>query len=833
MASKPVRKWASIGVPYVYIAAVRRRASMCVLRRWAQCGRRAGTAGLFFFFSLSLAVAARVEGQQPSPRPAQKRRARGNHRRYVASAIRPASRPILIRTTSDSCVCALSFFARARTRRQPRKKKIRLNSALALLHARARTPRRPPPPAHHDPIQGKERQGRRLHLQHHHRQLRQHLRVLRVHPARLVVRPDHLPEQVRSPATHPPAARADECSRSPSHRHWRYISSFHGPWLQLPPEVLESLAYSNYHAPRPRPIDPAVFFDLVKIRKYVDEATNLAVRAASGVASSAHLKDGGLLGGGAAGVLGLGISGGGPAPRLSRERKHRMRELATQKLARAYKLDEIAASVATMQSASSLEDVAALVLQRSQNDPDAKYVHFFHEKIPSRMLAKCTPLAPLDHVISERPGEGAPLRTRAVTKVFKEDYVGAAADLTAALNVVKLRQTPRSHDLALISTQNSRGSPALSSGRLEDDDQPSSLESQLLFHRASTYLTIATQHIDASLPPKEPKNTAAAVTDSSVSPQPEDPAILAAREAARKAVRINAKRALRDYTKFLTFFDYTPGLTLPPSLSTHDSGLGGHLAIESSPSVPDREAKRLMEVWYPSPSSSTTSSTVSGPPEMVTYTIDSLFSPTPPSDLPPYPSMALVHIASSKPEPEETTEALTYHPLLTDALHSLLLCHSLIGTPPKELTRHAYMVARLCRVADGYPIFLAARSPARADWMEVLKRTPARLDLSAPWEWLCAPAPLVGEGRKEDGGGRWAQEEGKEYPVSTERAGVVVRWIRDSEKRGGHSASGVGVPSAARRRKVKAIEAPPPPPSLPPSPPPLPPVVLDNTIKAG
>ncbi|KXJ92114.1 hypothetical protein Micbo1qcDRAFT_162230, partial [Microdochium bolleyi] len=49
-------------------------------------------------------------------------------------------------------------------------------------------------------------------------------------------------------------------------KHWRFISSFHGPWLQLPVEVLEIIANANYHMPTPRPVDPAVFYDLLKIR---------------------------------------------------------------------------------------------------------------------------------------------------------------------------------------------------------------------------------------------------------------------------------------------------------------------------------------------------------------------------------------------------------------------------------------------------------------------------------------------------------------------------------------------------------------------------------------
>ena len=177
--------------------------------------------------------------------------------------------------------------------------------------------------------------------------------------------------------------------------------------MQLPPEVLESLAYSNYASPRPQPIHPAVFFDLVKIRRLVEEATDLAVRAANGTTSSSLTNSlnasNGLLRNSSAAALGLGLGGGGPNARLSRERKHRMREHATQKLSHAYHLDEIAASVATMQSASSLEEVAKLVLQRNEHDCDAKYVHFFHEKIPSRALAECTSLQPLDDVIFKSP----------------------------------------------------------------------------------------------------------------------------------------------------------------------------------------------------------------------------------------------------------------------------------------------------------------------------------------------------------------------------------------------------------------------------------------------
>jgi len=97
-------------------------------------------------------------------------------------------------------------------------------------------------------------------------------------------------------------------------------------------------------------------------------------------------------------------------------------------------------------------------------------------------------------------------------------------------------------------------------------------------------------------------------------------------------------------------------------------------------------------------------------------------------------------------------EAVTYHPLLTDALHSLLLAHALLQTSPTELLRHAHNAARLARIADGYPIFQAARSPARADWIEVLRRANNWLGLSVPWQRLCAPAPLP------EAAGGWAKD---------------------------------------------------------------------------
>jgi hypothetical protein len=620
----------------------------------------------------------------------------------------------------------------------------------------------------------------------------------------------------------------------------------------------------------------------------VDDATNLAVRAASGVTSSslnnAANSGNGLLGNGA---LGIGIGGGGGNAKLSRERKHRMREQATQKLSKAYHLDEIACSVATMQSASTLEEVAHLVLQRSPNDSDAKYVHFFHEKIPSRQLAECTSLQPLDEIIADRPAEGEVLRTRGVTKIFKEDYNGAARDLTEALAVSRYYQSLHKADqqqsqVASPVAENQKTNRWKDDFRLDEADQPSSLEAQLLFQRAGVYLTIACQHVDAALPPKNANPMNDTTTDNLLDfsapadGEMEDPAekeVHKKRLEARKIVKTHAKRALRDYVAFLAHLDYTPGLPaeiteefvrkvnqaahgykIPrpqqsriPDLETNNSLSNGQLsdALVTRNGITNRHT--------PNNGQTRRADFPSLPPPIV-HQISALFSSTPPTDLPLYlttsTAMAIRNQAGAS-EPSEAAkallaqtdchEALTYHPLLTDALYSLLLCHCLVQTSARELQRHAHMVARLARICDGYPIFQAARSPSRADWIEVLRRCDNWIQLQQSWETLCAPAPLPGQNNsnlqketpeqkrerlkqqaimealeddrvcdeasfhaavaarqrrqeeefrrdeelangaaKNEKPRRWTQEDGKEYPISTERAQAIVRWVREA-----------------------------------------------------
>ncbi|KAF7516341.1 hypothetical protein G7054_g14204 [Neopestalotiopsis clavispora] len=669
-------------------------------------------------------------------------------------------------------------------------------------------------------------------------------------------------------------------------KHWKYISSFHGPWLQLPLEVLETIANANYYMPLPRPVDPSVFYDLVKIRKLVDNATDLAVRAANGVSSPAmsNMSAGG--GTHQMQALGLGFTNNG-GMKLSPERRFKLREQATQKLSRAYHIDEIASSVATMQSTSTLENVASLVLQRAPEDPDANYVHFFHEKIPSRQLAECTDFHALDLIINQRHGDCEPLRTRAIVRMFKDDFEGAAQDLTRSLAVYRTYNNSALHQLAN-EYENMQLAPRTTRRRdlpsLEERDQPRSTEIQLLFQRAGCYLTLACSHVEQSLPePTVPKNEAADTTANGTSstentplPSPTANASSAKKGPTkrelenRKAVRMYAKRALRDYMEYLKSLQYSPNM--PIELSDEFTKLVNQASQRS---------RRYR------PGTQDPSSPANGSEGHTVYSLHQLFSATPPTDLPSYPSTDLVS-ARGASNPETTMEFVTYHPLLTDVLHSLLLCHALIQTSAKELQRHAYMVARLARLADGYPVFQASRSPARADWIEILRRSESWLDLSSSWEVLCAPAPLLttllpggnlstatatanalaitggqsptenDEQRKDrlkhqaiiealedervndeasfkasilarqrraevdqtivsgsstNGSSgtakspslssqkRWAVDDGREYPILTERAEAVARWVREAP-------AGSGVGSGKRKKKPAPAKKP-------------------------
>lgn len=120
----------------------------------------------------------------------------------------------------------------------------------------------------------------------------------------------------------------------------------------------------------PPPIDPGVFRSVTHIRRLIDEAAELSVRASSGMSAAAlgSMRGGpGMNGSAWATAQSLGLNplgdGGGRNVAMSAMRVHRLRALAVQKLAAAYKTDEIASSVMVMQGGSVFDDIAERVLK--------------------------------------------------------------------------------------------------------------------------------------------------------------------------------------------------------------------------------------------------------------------------------------------------------------------------------------------------------------------------------------------------------------------------------------------------------------------------------------
>lgn len=458
-----------------------------------------------------------------------------------------------------------------------------------------------------------------------------------------------------------------------------------------------------------------------------------------------------------------------------------MRELATSKLAQAYRLDEVAASVATMQSASALDSVATLVLQRNPANTDAKYVRFFHEKIPSRMMAEYTSLTPLDEIVANEPGhaQAAVLRTRALTRIFKDDTVGALRDLTESLAICRLemgKQMRMGQGEGVVATKEEADKRRMWSrdwvheNKATEEEQPRGMELQLLFQRGNQYLSLASQSVRIALEEFRAAQRAAeqARDDAQEGAEAGAPQCTTAEETeaykraleAREAVRKNAKRALKDYTTFLAQLDYAFATDVRAANvhgHGHENGNGNARASTSSltASVEDESEiahttalVRRDRVRESSPSQTARSQWPSSTALPVIYDIPTLLSPSPPSNLPPFPplpnfststTLALRSSTSNPPaQPQRShqNETVTYHPLLPETLHALLLAHALLQTPPTTLFRIANNVARLARLADGYPFFLSARSPARADWAEVLRKTGNWIGLSKTWEGL-------------------------------------------------------------------------------------------------
>lgn len=597
-------------------------------------------------------------------------------------------------------------------------------------------------------------------------------------------------------------------------KHWRYISSYHGPWLQLPIELLESLLALNldpatFHAepcvvpmppppqqqhpfsrmrdrayaglgdnsppdsprqalasiscpllpapppgkPIPPPIDPGVFRSVATIRRLIDEASELAVRASSGMSAAAL----GSVRSGASpnlhsspwalaqslGMNPLGDTGGGRNVAMSAMRIHRLRALAVQKLAAAYRADEIASSVMVMQGGSVFEDIAERVLKFDPNDADAKYVHFFHEKIPSRQLAECTTTRVLDELIEAFPQRLELFRTRGIVRTFRDEYAAAVKDFTHALKEARALRKARSfHRNGSRAMQNNKGKgdkrkkeakkklngQAPPNGTSEVDgygdasetetlpihpsvlpDAPEPIEPQLLFLRGAAYLQNAIYLIEEKILKLEgirKRISAEGAAELRLcyiqnghyggveigNPdgplgRTDGPKLQAYRgvladNAFREQISTLLKKSIRDQERFLAHFDALETPPPPPGLSDDDDDDDD--TNNTNTDVVERAAYAFLLAEALRPGAHGT--------------------PPPPA-----------------PPPDAAVLFTTYHPLLVESHFSMLIAALMLGDF-SALLRAFLRAATVIDGLEGYPVFLPPRSMAQAEFVETLER---------------------------------------------------------------------------------------------------------------
>ncbi|KAJ7285063.1 hypothetical protein C8J57DRAFT_1290337 [Mycena rebaudengoi] len=670
-------------------------------------------------------------------------------------------------------------------------------------------------------------------------------------------------------------SKEEEAGRPPvlcisRNKHWRYISSYHGPWLQLPLELLESLLTLNLDpatlaAPEPRsplyphaaslglpsaqsngkrnglhshnhpfpdlsppdsprtsslssisasitfsassggsipplfplpepgkatppPIDPGVFRNVTSIRRLIDEAAELSVRASSGLSaaelnmmrsSSSPSMNSPYSNSNSpwAALLPGGGGGGGRNVAMSAMRIHRLRALAVQKLAAAYTADEIASSVMVMQGGSVFDDLAERVLRIDPNDMDARYVHFFHEKIPSRQLAESTTTQVLDELIQAQPQKLEYYRTQ-------DEYALATKDFTHALKearAVRKAKVSHHHNYSAPSQNKHRGrrkrggggggkqrrmdeagadeeageEPGADDG--DDDtagyvqhpsvlpDAPTPLEPQLLMqstllkstvlklegvHKYSAYSTTASDGYGAG----NGGNANGANANNGELRlsylegglfggvevgNPDGPL---GRTSGKKA------RAYRDAFGVGENGDASSGsgdkekmreqivALVKKSMRDHERFLAHFDSLDAGPSFAPGGGD---EAWN-------LAQKVEYAFLLSQYNRPGSQSPPPPHPHTPSPNGApLANYDAAQPGtaqvPPPPTTFTTYHPLLVEAHFSILLCQLMLG----DFTTLLSTFIRTAGVVDGlegYPVFLPPRSMAQAEFIEVLER---------------------------------------------------------------------------------------------------------------
>lgn len=369
------------------------------------------------------------------------------------------------------------------------------------------------------------------------------------------------------------------------------------------------------------------------------------------------------------------------------------------------------------------------------NDPDARYVHFFHEKIPSRwalhyarccvmlkrsyhrrQLAESTTTHVLDELIAVYPQRLEFYRTRGIVRCFRDEYHLATRDFTHVLKEARnLRKAKHSHMSATDSDRGSKakgkkGKKAKTQGQAPPDgtavaegldgetlplhpsvlpDAPDPIEPQVLFLRGATYLQNVVFLIERAILDLEGirKNTPSDGTELRLCyvengkyggveiGNPNGPL------GSSSGLKAQAYRKVLNDTAFR---EQVNGL-LKKSIRDHEKFLSHFDTLDAPlPIFGGNLAQRTQYAFLLTESLRPGSR-----------------SQPPPLNAPPV--------------------FTTYHPLLVESHFSILLSTLLLGEFADLLPAFS-RAATLVDGLEGYPVFLPARSMAQAEFIEVLER---------------------------------------------------------------------------------------------------------------
>jgi hypothetical protein len=523
----------------------------------------------------------------------------------------------------------------------------------------------------------------------------------------------------------------------------------------------------------PPPIDPGVFRSVTTIRRLIDEASDLAVRAASGLSASALGALRSPTSGGnpwaTAQALGMGDQHSGRSVSMSSMRTHRLRVLAVQKLAEAYKADEIAASVMVMQGASALDDLAERVLKVGEPHsaeqhttlsnghkirtismlnmcissmkryPLGTYSCFLsqivgltHYYIP-RQLAEFTTTQVLDELIDAQPSRLHYFRTRGIIRGFRDEYTLAIRDFSHALKESRtMRKARMSHH-----TDDVRRSKARTKKRAEPKANGQAPPSGTSVPDGENGSYSQPQQPHSSVGPD--------------APDPLEPQVLFLRAAAYLQ---NAVFLIEEAILAVEGVEKVPAQdALELKLSLVEKGKYGGASSEGpdGPLGPKRGAK--MQAYRRALAHPPLVETVAGllkksirdHEKFMTYfdTVNGAL-PTFDGNLAQRIESAFLLSESLRPGanspppplPDNPGIFTTYHPLLVESHFSVLLCHALLGDFASAMPVYQ-RAAAIVDGLEGYPVFLPARSMAQAEFVEVLER------LAATWSPGTQPHSLT------------------------------------------------------------------------------------------